>query len=72
MDGSSVNMNLLKKNSFFWKHDLHAETAFITKEDINLLLSKGMLDWEGVDILHIDVDGNDYWIWKGIEVNPAV
>jgi hypothetical protein len=25
-----------------------------------------------VDILHIDIDGNDYWIWEAIETTPAV
>ena len=26
----------------------------------------------GVDLLHIDLDGNDYWIWKAIEIKPNI
>ena len=47
-------------------------SAFVTKDNINSLLLDGMDDWDGLDILHIDIDGNDYWIWKEIEINPAI
>ena len=72
MDGSSGNMARLKQASLYWKHDLNAQAAFVTKENINHLLSVGIADWEGVDILHVDIDGNDYWVWKEIEISPAI
>lgn len=72
MDGSSENVARLKEASFYWRHDLNAQAAFVTKDNINHLLSAGVADWSGVDVLHIDIDGNDYWVWKEIEINPAV
>jgi len=60
IDGSNHNINKLKKNPLYWKHDLKALNAFITQENINQLLFEGTTDCEGVDILHIDIDGNDY------------
>ena len=72
MDGSNKNISRLKKASFYWKHDLNSRAAFVTKDNINSLLLDGMDDWDGLDILHIDIDGNDYWIWKEIEINPAI
>lgn len=72
MDGSDKNMMELKKGSFYWKHNLNARTAFVTKENINSLLEENCADWDDIDILHIDIDGNDYWIWKEITMNPAV
>lgn len=72
MDGSDKNISRLKKASLYWRHDLNAQAAFVTKENINNLLLEGMDNWDGVDILHIDIDGNDYWIWKEIEINPAI
>jgi hypothetical protein len=72
MDGSDENMARLKRAELYWKHDLNARAAFVTKENINNLISAGIADWEGVDILHVDIDGNDYWVWKEIEINPAV
>ncbi|MEK7793162.1 MAG: hypothetical protein AAB353_01460 [Candidatus Hydrogenedentota bacterium] len=43
------------------------EQAWITRENINQLLNKNSLSGE-IDLLSIDVDGNDYWIWKEINV----
>lgn len=44
--------------------------AFVTRENVNELLAVG----EGeVDLLSIDIDGVDYWIWKAITtVRPRV
>ena len=72
MDGSDENLARLKRAELYWKHDLNAQAAFVTKENVNQLLSKGISDWEEVDILHVDIDGNDYWVWKEIEINPAI
>lgn len=72
MDGSDKNISKLKKGHFYWRYDLNAQAAFVTKDNINKLLSEGMTDWDGVDLLHIDIDGNDYWIWKEIKINPAI
>ena len=45
---------------------------FIDRENINGLLALPRFDRE-VGILHIDLDGNDYWIWKEIDViSPIV
>lgn len=72
MDGSKNYMEKLKNAPFFWKHDLNSKAAFVTKENIRELLAEVVLDWGGVDLLHIDIDGNDYWVWKEIEFAPSV
>jgi hypothetical protein len=46
--------------------DLTAVNAFITKDNINDLFVQN--NFKGrVGILSIDIDGNDYWIWKAID-----
>lgn len=44
---------------------------FITKENINSLFDKYEVP-DKFDILSIDIDGNDYWIWEEINRNPNV
>jgi hypothetical protein len=39
---------------------------FITAENVNALFRKHRVPAD-FDLLSIDVDGNDYWIWKAIE-----
>lgn len=46
--------------------DLETKQAFITAENANDLI-KGE-----VGLLNIDIDGNDYWVWKAIKINPAI
>lgn len=45
--------------------------SFITVENVEqILLENGISD---IDLLSIDLDGNDYWIWKAIQnVSPRV
>jgi RNA polymerase subunit RPABC4/transcription elongation factor Spt4 len=46
--------------------------CFVTAENINKLLLDNGLQNE-IDLLSIDIDGNDYWVWKAITaVNPRV
>ena len=72
IDGSSTNIQKLHKEDIVWKFNLTAVTEFITKENINELLRKNNIEGE-IGLLHIDIDGNDYWIWKEINViNPII
>ena len=41
--------------------------AWLTRENINDLIRKN--GFEGpIDLLSLDIDGNDYWIWQAIDV----
>jgi len=41
--------------------------AKVTRENINDIIKQGAIENE-VDVLSIDIDGNDYWIWDAITV----
>jgi hypothetical protein len=65
IDGSSSNISRLKSSYFYWKHDLKAIDAFVTRENINDLLATSEFE-EDLGLLSIDIDGNDYYIFKAI------
>lgn len=72
MDGSTENIENLKKQDYFWKYDLKAKDVFITKENINDLLLEQNIN-PNVGLLHIDLDGNDYYIFNEINcLNPNI
>lgn len=49
-----------------------AVSCFISTENVNQLLSDNGFNGE-IDLLSIDIDGNDYWIWKALNVvNPRL
>ncbi|MDD2714821.1 MAG: hypothetical protein PHW04_02885 [Candidatus Wallbacteria bacterium] len=65
LDGSKQNVVNIANSEYFWRYELFVKAAFIDCSNINELLSTCPFDKE-VGILHIDLDGNDYWIWKEI------
>jgi hypothetical protein len=48
------------------------EHAWITRENVNGLIERQEISGE-IDLLSLDIDGNDYWIWESLTcVNPRV
>ena len=73
IDGSKKCMDIVKNNPFFWRYDLNLKTAFIDKENINDLLKYS--NFSNIGLLHIDLDGNDYWILDSLDMdkyNPDI
>lgn len=73
MDGSEKAMNSLKNRRWYWKYDLTHKAVFIDQENINGLLAA--TGFEDIGLLHIDLDGNDYFILTAIDfsrLNPAI
>ena len=75
-DGSSRNVRLakvfFKLNSFIGLKQPHLIKSWVTAENIDNLLKQSGISGE-IDILSIDVDGNDLYIWESIEtVRPRI
>lgn len=67
MDGGAENIRRIKSSSAYWRHDLTALEAFITKDNINNLIADA--GYSGpIGILSIDIDGVDWWVWQAITV----
>ena len=71
MDSSPRNIKHIVASEYFWKYNLQAISAFVDRDNINKLLVRSNFD-KDVGILHIDLDGNDYWIWEAIHVVQPV
>jgi hypothetical protein len=76
LDGDDASVNAA--TSFFSsKKDCYMtppviRKAWITKDNVNTLLREMGASGE-VDLLSLDMDGNDYWIWDAItEINPRL
>jgi hypothetical protein len=55
-----------------WQYDLRLVEAFVTRDNVNGLIADAGLTGE-IGVLSIDIDGNDYWVWEGLDVvRPAV
>jgi len=72
MDGSEANIAELRADPLFWKYDLATLSTFVTVENIDGLLEKAGFSGP-LGVLSIDIDGNDYWVWKATSaVSPAI
>ncbi|MBK9468455.1 MAG: hypothetical protein IPO20_11075 [Gammaproteobacteria bacterium] len=75
-DGSEENIRIA--NDFYWRHPDTMRIppaicqAWLTAENVNEVIARYGFDRE-IDLLSIDVDGNDYWLWRAITAaNPRV
>ena len=72
IDGDKENISYIKKDrasSFFNLQSIH---SFITVDNISELIKSKGFD-KDLGLLSIDIDGNDYWIWKSLKkCNPVI
>ncbi|MGF1634996.1 MAG: hypothetical protein ACFCVE_14170 [Phycisphaerae bacterium] len=72
MDGDAANIQRICSSHDYWTHNLKAQHAFITAENINQLLHEAGVTGK-IGLLSVDVDGMDYWIWRAIDaIEPAI
>jgi hypothetical protein len=71
IDGNKEN---IQQGRAFYAH--HPDTSlfppifvnsFVQKENINQIIEENDFK-EEIDVLSIDIDGNDYWIWEALEI----
>jgi hypothetical protein len=67
MDSSAANVRRIQGRRSHWRYDLTAIAAHVDQSNIDALLSDAGFRGD-IGLLHIDIDGNDYWIWKAISV----
>ncbi len=65
VDGSLSHIKSIKQSYFYWRYDLNACHAFITKNNINEILQHSGFA-EDLGILSIDIDGNDWFILEAV------
>ena len=73
IDGNPENIEFIKRDPIYWRCNIKAECSFITKDNINDIFARNGMNGE-IGLLSIDIDGNDYWVWKAIndKINPAI
>jgi hypothetical protein len=67
IDDNSDNIDKIKKSDLYWRYELIALNAFVTKDNIDKHITASGISGD-IGLLSIDVDGNDYWIWQAIDV----
>lgn len=56
----------------YWSWPPTFSQNLVTAENINQVVKDGGLEGD-IELMSIDIDGNDYWIWKALEVvSPKV
>jgi hypothetical protein len=72
IDGDKNNIDFIKKDFIYWKYDITAYHSFITRDNINGLISQ-YSNVEDIGLLSVDIDGNDYWVWEAIDkIKPRI
>lgn len=72
LDSGADNIHYIKQDGIYWQHNLKAVQAFITRDNINQLLTENGIQGE-IGLLSVDIDGNDYWVWEAIDcISPAI
>lgn len=72
IDGDPALGETLRKGHRYYRYGLKTKSAFITRENINDLITEAGFSGE-IGLLSVDLDGNDYWVWEAIDaIQPVI
>ena len=55
-------------SSIYWKSQIIPHVEWVTPNNINDIIAIGKKEFGKIDILSIDLDGNDYWILENLDL----
>ena len=68
---STADINKIQAQSIYWQHNLLAKKHFVTKDNINKILKQYNFD-KKLSLLSLDIDGNDYWVLKNLNLKADI
>jgi hypothetical protein len=72
IDGNVENIEKIRHSEIYWRHNIRAECAFVTRDNINDVIRSAGIGGD-IGLLSVDIDGNDYWVWQAIDaVKPRI
>jgi glycosyltransferase involved in cell wall biosynthesis len=72
IDGSRENIDRILNSDWYWRYPIKAICSFITRENVVDVVTENIVTQE-IDLLTIDIDGMDYWIWEALSsTRPTV
>lgn len=69
-----LNKNLIssvEKLEIFWRNSLFPVIDRITPDNASVHLKTAESIMEGIDVLSLDIDGNDYWVLKALDLEAV-
>jgi hypothetical protein len=67
IDGGTSHVDFVQRSGLAWRYDIEARTAFLTPDNINGVIGDAGFSGD-IDLLSIDIDGNEYWILEALRV----
>ena len=62
VDGRTDLISSVNRDSLIWKTHLFAVNTWVSPNNIAEICQDASLKLNGIDILSLDIDGNDYWV----------
>jgi len=62
VDGRKDLIPTVNRDALIWKNHLFAVNTWVSPDNIKQIYRDASLKMNGVDILSLDIDGNDYWV----------
>jgi len=71
VDGREDLVTSVSKSGLLWKSSLFAETIFVTRQNASEIWERACNSLGSIDLVSLDLDGNDYWILKELSLSSA-
>jgi hypothetical protein len=67
IDSSKKNIKEIESSYYYWRYNILAKNYFINQNNINIIFEE-YLKGRRLGLLSIDIDGNDYWVLKSLDL----
>jgi hypothetical protein len=72
IDGCGRSVKDIYRQQVYWRHRIIAVHEFISTDNIQDIIVKNGFSGD-LGVLSIDIDGNDFWLWKSIDcIRPVI